>query len=298
MEPRELLKRIAELEKELAERDRDLGRFRSELGKANERLESLISQLQVELKTAHVIQKALVPTELPHIPGFEFSSKFVPSFVTGGDYFDIFEHEDRLRFGLILASSSGHAMSALLLSVLLKLTSQMEARKGADPHTVLMKMAQELVPNIPENSSADVFYAMIDRRSFEMSYTKVGEVITLFQNYTTGEIQPLEAQAEAYQASFNSKLKSKSIALNPRDRLIFCTRGVTEAKNLKGESFGIERVIKSILEAPKLGVHELRNHLLYAVQKFTSTVEPSRDCTILVVEVKDRVIKLAKNIQS
>ncbi len=123
--------RIAELESELKERQADLKRFRDELSKANVRLEALIRQLDGELKMAHIIQKILVPTEFPHINGFEFSTKFVPSSKTGGDYFDIFEHEDRFRFGVILSSSTGHTMSALLLSVLLRMTGQLEARKGS-----------------------------------------------------------------------------------------------------------------------------------------------------------------------
>src|SRR6186997_1220445 len=97
----QLLLRISELEQEVKERQADLRRFREELGKANQKLEGLIGQLHTEVKLAHVIQKALVPTEFPHINGFEFSTKFVPSSISGGDYFDIFEHEDRFRFGVI-----------------------------------------------------------------------------------------------------------------------------------------------------------------------------------------------------
>src|SRR5687768_8579652 len=113
----QLIERVAELEEELRERQADLKRFRDELSKANQRLEGLITRLHSELKLAHVIQKSLVPTEFPHITGFEFSTKFVPSSVSGGDYFDIFEHDDRFRFGVIVSSSNGHTMSALLLSV-------------------------------------------------------------------------------------------------------------------------------------------------------------------------------------
>src|SRR5580692_5510524 len=102
----QLRERVAELEEEVQERQVDLKRFREELGKANSRLETLIERLHQEVKLAHVIQKILVPTEFPHIAGFEFSTKFFPSHVSGGDYFDIFEHQDRARFGIIVSSSS------------------------------------------------------------------------------------------------------------------------------------------------------------------------------------------------
>lgn len=291
----QLLQRISELEEEVRERQLDLKRFREELAKANQKLEGLIAHLHTELKMAHVIQKALVPTEFPHISGFEFSTKFVPSSVSGGDYFDIFEHEDRFRFGIIVSSSSGHAMSALLLGVLLKMTGQLEARKGSDPHTVIKDMHAQLKEHLGPGDQADMFYALIDRRNFEMRFVRAGELIALHQNFSTGEVQALDSGLGPLSAGFAGPAESKSLFLNPRDRLVLCTRGVIEAQNANGEKYGMERVTRSFLSGPKRGVHELRNHILYEVQKFSQGAEPPRDQTLVVLEVKDKVIKLAKS---
>ncbi len=291
----QLIERVQELEQEVQERQADLKRFRDELGKANVRLEKLIAQLHAEIKLAHVIQKALVPTEFPHINGFEFSTKFVPSSVSGGDYFDIFEHDDRFRFGVIVASSSGHAMSALLLSVLLKMTSQLEARKGSDPHQVLQEMIEQMRPHMDVADRADIFYALIDRRNFDMRYIRAGNLIALHQNFSTGEVQALDSGLGPMATDFTAPLVSGFVSLNPRDRLVLCTRGVIEARNAEGEAYGMERVTRSFLRGPKRGVHELRNHVLFEVHKFAQGVEPVRDQTLVVLEVKDKVIKLAKS---
>ena len=92
----QLVELVQELEREVNAREKDLAVFRSQLIKANQSLESLIEKVAEEVKTAALVQKVLVPTEFPNIPGFEFSTKFIPSPISGGDYFDIFEHEDRL----------------------------------------------------------------------------------------------------------------------------------------------------------------------------------------------------------
>src|SRR4051812_36312955 len=110
----QLIKKIAELEREVKDREEDLARFRDELIKANRRLEQMIESFNQELKVAHAIQRTLVPTEFPNIPGFDFSTKFLPSSKSGGDYFDFFEHQDKFRFGIVLSSASAHGMSALL----------------------------------------------------------------------------------------------------------------------------------------------------------------------------------------
>lgn len=291
----ELAKRVAELEEEVRERQADLKRFREELGKANQRLEVLIEQLHQEVKLAHVVQKILVPTEFPHIAGFEFSTKFFPSHISGGDYFDIFEHQDRFRFGIIVSSSSGHAMSALLLGVLLKMTGQLEAKRGSDPHLVMHDMHEQLKEHMTPQDQADIFYALVDRRNYEMKYVRAGQVIALHQNAATGEVQALDSSLGPVAHEFTSPAQSGVIALNPRDRMVICTRGVIEARNTRGEVYGMERVTRSFLSGPKRGVHELRNHILFEVHKFAQGTEPIRDQTLVVLEVKDKVIKLAKS---
>ncbi len=293
-DPIRMRARIEELEIELSERESDLAQYRTELTKANAKLERLIDQISQELKSAHLIQKLLLPTEFSNIPGFEFSTQFIPSMISGGDYFDIFEHDDRLRFGIVVASSSGHAMSALFLSVLLKLTGQMEARKGAEPHVVLSKFAQELVPNIEGDAAASVLYAVMDRRRYDMAICRTGDVIALHQDAQTGVVRTLEGQTPKFTANFQAKLQSQIVSLNPRDRLIFCTTGLTDITNAKGESFGIERLVKTVLRGPRDGVHQLRNHIVFTAQKYGGNQELKRDLTLVVLEVKDRVIKLAK----
>ncbi len=290
-----LTARVRELESELADRERDLAVFREELGKANSQLEKFIKQIGNELRTASIIQKALVPTEFPNIPGFEFSTKFVPSPVSGGDYFDIFEHEDRFRFGIVLASSSGYAMSALFLSVLLRMTGQLEARKGSPPNQILELMGKELIPSIQMNESASVFYAVIDRRGFDITYAGAGNTVGLLYSYTTGKIQKLEWNTPPFSKSFNGGIQATTLSLNPRDRLILCTEGVVKALNLKDEEFGEERLYKTVLAAPRLGVHDLRNEILYQVERWAQGRDLPHDATVVVTEVKDRVIKLAKS---
>jgi sigma-B regulation protein RsbU (phosphoserine phosphatase) len=292
-----LQNRIRELEQELTERERDLSVFREELGRANVQLERFIKQIRQELKMATLIQKALVPTEFPNIPGFEFSTKFVPSPISGGDYFDIFEHEDKFRFGIVVANSSGYSMSALFLSVLLKMTGQLEARKGTPPDRILEMMAKELVPAVQMSDQANVFYAVVDRRSFELTYSGAGRIVVLLHSYVNGKLQRLEWDTEPFGQSFRSNLKSATISLGPRDRVILCSEGAIRAMNTKGEAFGEERLYKAILSAPRLGVHELRNEIFYQIERFTQGRDLPQDVTVVVTEVKDRVIKLAKSIE-
>ncbi len=290
----ELNERIAELKLELVQKDLELKRYRFELQKTNTQLEKFIIEMSQELKLASLIQKLLSPTEIPNIPGIEFSTKFLPGIKSGGDYFDIFEHEDRLKFGILLSSSSGYTMSALFLSVLMKLSGQIEARRGLDPDKVISLIATEIIPHIQKQDTASLFYGIVDRRSYELKYSSVGNIAGLLQ--IQGQDQPswLEPSAGPLHKDFQELPLAQTIPLGPRDRLILCTEGVWTASSNEGENFGKDRLIKSLLRTPPSGVHDLRNEILFQVEQFTQASEPKRDQTVVVTEVKDKVIKLAK----
>lgn len=290
-----LEKKILDLEKELVLREQDLLRYKSELTKANKQLEKLIGQVSQELKVASQIQRVLVPTEYPNIQGVEFSTKFIPGSQKGGDYFDIFEHDDHLKFGLLVSCASGYTMSALFLSVLLKMTGQLEARKGAEPHLILQKMVADLLPNMQAGrDKASLFYGVIDRRTFEMHYCQLGHNIVLSVDGETGKMKALPSEAPAVAKGAKLEIQSRSVALNPRDRLLVVSEGVLKVTNPAGETFGLDRLSQAVMKAPKTGVHELRTEVLYQLEKFAESTDFPEDVTVVVIEVKERVLKLAK----
>jgi len=285
---------VKNLKEKIKELEHELARYRGELQKTNSQLEKIVADLGQELKLAGLVQKVLSPTEIPNIPGVEFSTKFLPGVRSGGDYFDIFEHDDRMKFGIILSSSSGYTMSALFLSVLIKLAAQIEARKGVAPDKVIQMMASELVPNIQNNDSSSIFYAVVDRRSYELSYCSVGNILGLLQPHGDTKAVVLEPSTGPLRKDYEQPPLSQTLQLGARDRLILCSEGVWDAKNAQAQSVGRENILKAVLRAPRSGVHEVRNEILYQVEKISEQAEPQRDQTVVVTEVKDRVIKLAK----
>jgi sigma-B regulation protein RsbU (phosphoserine phosphatase) len=290
-----LKERIVELENELVIKDKELAKYRHELNRANSSLENMIGQVTEEIRMAGSIQKMLSPTQLPNISGFEVSTKYQPGDRFGGDYFDIFEHEDKLKFGIVIASSTGYTMSALFLSVLIKISSQIEARKGLAPHKMMEVLAKELVPNVTNNDRASVFYGVVDRRTFELSYSSLGRIEACVQVYGEDGLQNLEACGPAFSKEFNTQPQSLKIQLNSRDRVVIATEGLVLSENPQGKTWGGEGLRDSLRMAPRQGVHELRNEILHQNEKFTGRASPLRDQTVIVMEVKDKVIKLAKN---
>jgi sigma-B regulation protein RsbU (phosphoserine phosphatase) len=290
-----LKNRIRSLEKELERKDKDLLIYKKEIVKANEQLENLIIHIHSQLKKALEIQRQVVPTEFPHIPGFELSTKFIASSLTGGDYFDIFEHRDKMQFGLLLSSSSGYSLSALFLSIFMKFTFQARMEAGGySPENLLKVLEKEFLPNIDEKDRFHCFYGAMNRRHLRLDYINMGDVVAVHYAHNTQKLQRLQFDnAPVQRTSQLSGLQIMSLDFEPKDKLILCSPGLFKVSNPEGEFFGEERYYSIVKKSAQSDVHNLRNEIFFQVQQFMKTKNLPQDLTVIVVETKERVLKLA-----
>ena len=289
-----LLKKIQVLEAEIGRKNQDLKIYKKELSRINSQIEVLIEQNNDLLRQALRIQKFLVPTEFPNIQGFQFSTKFKPSSVSGGDYFDIFEHYDKMHFGLFLSSASGYGMSALFLSVLMKVNYEIEESEKKSPKALLMEIFEQMKSEgaMPKDHSS-LFYAYFDRRKFQMTYCNVGQPLIFHYQADADQIELLSGFPEAFfcdREISDYKIEDKTVALNPKDKLIFCSSGFLSLTNSQGQKWGFDEILSVIKQSVKKEVHDLRNEIFYQALQFSQ--EQNKDLTVIITEVKERIMRL------
>lgn len=288
-----LKKKIQTLEHELDLREQDVAFYQKELVGVNKKLQSLLDTLGDNLSFVEEVYKLLVPTKIPEIPGFEFSSKFLSSSGSGGNYFDIFQHVDKASFGIVLSSASSYVMSGLILSSLLKLNDKMI--QGAMPIEIVRSIVEGCSKKINQFGSSSLFYSLFDRRTYKLKYYLVGNICALLYDYESGQVKLLKSSSESFKEEFlqtSSNLNGEqSLFVGPRDRLILCSPGVFIAKNTNGESFGKERLFQVVVDSMQKDVHQLRNNILHTVDNFMCELQS--DITVVVAEVSDKIIKLA-----
>ena len=71
-------------------------------------------RLESELELAQKVQQALMPQQVPEIPGVELAAFSRPAQIVSGDYFDFVRFKDGAH-GIVLADVSGHGVSAGML---------------------------------------------------------------------------------------------------------------------------------------------------------------------------------------
>ncbi len=282
----DLINKIVQLENQVQSYERLLKQ-------ANDKLLQLATEIASDLDWALKLQKKLVPTEIPAIKGFEFSSKFIPGSRFGGDYFDIFEHEDRWKFGVFISSCSGYTVSSALMGLLIKFSTQVEAKRGMQPDEFVTLLATELVSSFKEKDRASLFYGMVDRKNLNLHYCSAGMISVYRQAKGRDAIDFIDPVAAEFSLDFKTVLTTRTVSLEPGDRIVICTPGLFSSRDSNEKSWGAENLIDAWRSASKKGVHELRNEIFYRQQSFSNSSEPLRDQSLIVIEVQDRIIKLA-----
>ena len=286
-ELKKLKSKVVDLESELRSKNEEVMIYRQELIHFSKQLDNLMSSVSVDMKFLAEIQKVLAPTHLPTIPGFEISRKFVFGSKSGGDYFDFFEFEDKFRFGVMIASSSGYAMSAIFLSFVLKFSHALQAKKGTPPEQILQKVGEELKAAATEKDLTHAFYAVVDRRDYSLRFCSVGKILG-FYIAPNKPVLILKSSASPFGQQFSEQLTAAQIELEPDSRLCVVTDGLSDV-------LGTDKIVQIITDHGKGSVHDLRNELLFQAQQKTGLTEPLRDQTVVVIETAGRLIKLAKS---
>jgi sigma-B regulation protein RsbU (phosphoserine phosphatase) len=279
--------KILQLEQLLLQKDEELDQYKAEVVKTNEVLTQVLHDLQNQIKLALAIQRSLSPTEVPQMPGFEFSSKFVPGIEQGGDYFDFFDLPEKMKFALVLSCASGYGLSALLLSLILKVAAKYEGKVGLHPGLFFQYLSEKLSESLTEKDSAQLFYGVFDRKSLKLEWGYAGEMGVFLYRAKDRAWVRLEPGAPSLIKGFSGQVLSETLRLDSRDRLVLCSTGWI---NTVGPDLAQKLLQKLSLQA---SVHEVRNELLLFVQRQFGDQPAKRDLTILVLEVKDQLLRLA-----
>lgn len=289
----QLQQQILELERQLQEKSSLVLIYKEEIGRMNAQLEKLIERVQHELKLGNKIHEMLVPTEIPHIPGYEFSSKFKASTVSGGDYFEIIPHEDKYKFAILMACSSGYSMSALFLSVLLKMTGTLATKKGLSPNDFILKVQDEIKPSLKDKDDASLFYAVIDRKKNEMKYAVCGDFFAAHFDSTEQKVNSITISApRLHKNKIPTTPTTGSLQFHPEDRFVLTSTGFIEQTNESSEAYGKDRLQKIFEKKIKLSTHELRNEFFVDLESFSNRVPAQRDWTLLLMDIKTNLVKL------
>ncbi len=230
---------------------------------------------QKELAIAASIQQNLMPVTMPEVPFATLQARSVPCREIGGDFFDVM----KARGGLaaVVADVSGKGVSAALLA-----------------STLQGMMYAQLTTNVPLTEIAAAVNRFLCQKRLEAKYATLvlaqlsptgdleivncGHVLPLI--VSAGQAQWLEGSNVPVGLLPESTYTAVHARLQPGDRMLLYSDGVTEAVNGTDDMFGGDRLRQAALGGAAL------DDIFNDVAQFCAGVPLGDDCTLLDVHFR------------
>ncbi len=220
-------------------------------------------RMEEQLAVGSQIQRGLLPSEEPAIPGYELYAGYQSCFEVGGDYYDFIRKDDG-KLALVIADISGKGVGAALLMAVLQASLRALVNAVAEPGELIRQLNKVLVASSPHNKFATIFYCELNPVTHELEYVSGGHNPTLLS--IGDEIHELGSSGPVVGIVPSATFRCHKVQLPPGSTLVLYTDGVTELNDEAGEEFGTERLSEVLreghAEAPRWLVERVHERMV------------------------------------
>lgn len=248
-----------------------------------ERVRARERKLEDELATASEIQRGLLPSHAPRIPGLEIGIRYAPAAELCGDFYDLVPSGDG-RLGILVGDVAGKSTPAALFgSLAVGLLRGHFLQRFDEPATLLAHMNEQLrLPRV-RNRFLALAYAIYDARDHTLSLANAGFPWPLLVR--DGAVTRLKVGGTPLGAIPAWTYDQEEIEVRSHDVVAFCSDGVTDCDSPDGERFGEERLERVLAGAAALHAHDIAGAVLAAVVEHAGDARClGDDCTIVVAK--------------
>ncbi len=238
--------------------------------------------LKSDLEVAREIQVTLVPSRPYRRDTFTIFSHMRPANTVGGDYHDIIDLPDN-RTGILIGDVAGKGMPAALLMALLQGSLRTLLTAGFRGTELMRKLNEYLYDNIPANRLVTLFYGELDCATGDLHYVNAGHNPPYLLRAGQASLR-LSTTSLVLGVLRDAVFEATDVRLEPADRLILFTDGVTEAFNQRDEEYGEGRLEAKLKSDAGLQGEDLIFDIIKDVLAFCDSARPVDDMTLMCVQ--------------
>ncbi len=238
--------------------------------------------LQNELDVARKMQQSILPTLFPRGSDYRSFASMEPARDVGGDFYDMLRLEGG-RIGLSIADVSGKGVPAALFMMSSRTLLKGAAIGNLHPGAVLQEVNNLLVEDNETMMFVTLLYAVYDPASGQLTYANGGHNAPLIRHADGSSTMLPLTGGTALGVVGGLDYRQETIRLLPGDILVLYTDGVTEAMNVAGEEFGVERLREVLAATPSDDPQEVNKAVFDGVQAFAGGAPQFDDITCLTL---------------
>ncbi|MGN8225732.1 PP2C family protein-serine/threonine phosphatase [Gracilimonas sp. BCB1] len=244
-----------------------------------------LEAVQTDLETAARIQQKMLPREFPPFPDrseFSIYAEMHTAKQVGGDFYDFFMVDEH-HLGFVIADVSGKGVPASLYMAVSRTTIKAIASQIEDPALCLSTVNTMLIPESDLTTFVTAFYGVMDARTGKVKYCNGGHNLPYIMRNdgTVEEVETTEGILLGKIEPFN--FETKEFTLNPGEKILLFTDGVTEATDADGAMYEEPRLEAFLKKHSKDDINKLVRSLIVDVLKFMGKADQSDDITVLSV---------------
>jgi sigma-B regulation protein RsbU (phosphoserine phosphatase) len=215
------------------------------------------------------------------IQGFACHGACRPAQDVGGDFFDFFPlGADRMALGVGDISGKGGFAGLLAAAVQARMQTLVAGGVHA-PADLVARLNRLTIGTIEENRFATLFFARYDGAARMLHYVNAGHPPALVVS-STGQVHELPASTPAIGWIPDLHPEERSVQLQPGDRLLIYTDGISETLDPHGDEFGAATLGLRAVAIDAQSPGQLMGRLFEAVQEFGAHAPAADDRTLVV----------------
>ena len=294
---------IEELSDSVNNMTEELKRYMENISEAAAKREAI----STEMKLARGIKSAMLPKAFPRgreSEGFELYASVISAREAGGDFYDFYLLDDS-HLAVTMAHVGNYGVPASLFMMISKTVLKSEvlaaAAAGVDSINwgqVIERVNRQLCEdNGGETMFAAVFFAVLNRKTGELSYVDAGGKAPLLGHVNEGHMDwkymEVAQKGSAMGIMDNAEYSEGQMLLLPGDMVCFCTDGVFRSVGMKGGAYTEEMLRQDICREgqPENTVKTVVDKVLAGVERYREGADQVGDFSMMGL----RYLGLLKN---
>jgi len=239
-------------------------------------------RLAQELEIAREIQRYILPSVCPALPGYDMAVEYHPAREVGGDLYDFSLDSDSSRLHVVVGDVSGKSIPAALYGAVFSGQLRTLLPQSMSPSEMLARLNQNLIARYQENNFVAIAYLQLDLANGNGILANAGMPFPYLLRQ--GEVTRIQIPGVPLGLMESTSYDEMRIHLDTGDTLILASDGTTDAVDPLGRMYDRERLLDCIRRHSDKDPAPLAADLYREVIEFAGGTEAGDDITIIAIK--------------